>query len=114
MATSPSIRRSLTARQAADRLARGEIELVDVRERDEWQAGHAPGARHIPLAELPARLADVPGRRPVAFVCRSGGRSSVATEVAAGHGVDALNVEGGLIAWQRAGLDLTNDVEGAA
>lgn len=114
MSTSTSVHRSLTPQQVAERVARGEIDLVDVREVDEWQAGHAPGSRHIPLAELPARLAHLPRRRPVAFVCRSGGRSSVATELAARQGIAAHNVEGGLIAWQRAGLDLTNDRKGAA
>ena len=100
---------SLTPQAAADRLAREEIELVDVREPDEWQAGHARGARHIPLGQLPASLAELPPDRPVAFVCRSGGRSKVATELAARQGVDAHNVDGGLKAWQRAGLELTND-----
>ena len=109
MFTTTSVHGSLTPQQAAEGLARGAITLVDVRERDEWRAGHAPGARHIPLGELPARLAALPRERPIAFVCRSGGRSSVAVELAARNRVEALNVDGGLIAWQSAGLDLTND-----
>lgn len=100
---------SLTPKQAAERLERGEIDLVDVREPDEWQAGHAPGARHIPLAELPSRLKALGGERPVAFVCRSGNRSELATELARRQGIQGINVEGGLLAWQRAGLDLTDD-----
>ena len=105
---------SLTPHQAAVRLVRGEIELVDVREADEWQTGHAPGARQIPLAELASRLADVPRERPLAFVCRSGGRSELATELARRHGIEALNVDGGLLAWQHAGLELTNDAKETA
>jgi len=110
----PVVHVSLTPQQAAERLARGEIELVDVREADEWQDGHAPGARHIPLAELASRLADVPRECPIAFLCRSGGRSEVATELARRHGIEALDVDGGLLAWQRAGLDLTGDAKGTA
>lgn len=100
---------ALSPKQAADRLARGELQLVDVRERDEWATGHAHGARHIPLGELPSRLAALDRRRPAAFVCRSGGRSEVVTELARRQGIDALNVDGGLIAWERAGLPLTTD-----
>ena len=114
MSTSTSVHHLLTPQEAAERLARGEIDLVDVRDADEWQTGHAPGARHIPLAELASRLADVPRERPIAFVCRSGGRSEVATELARRQGVEALNVDGGLLAWQRAGLDLTNDAKETA
>ena len=109
MSTFESVHGSLTPQQAAERLSHGEIELVDVRESDEWQAGHAPGARHIPLAELPAFVADLPRERPIAFICRSGRRSKVATELAARQGVDALDVDGGLVAWQRARLDLASD-----
>lgn len=114
MFTSIPVQVSLTPHQAAERLARGEIDLVDMREADEWHAAHARGARHIPLAELASRLGDVPRERPIAFVCRSGGRGEVATELARRHGIEALNVDGGLLAWQRAGLDLTNDAKETA
>ncbi len=90
-----------------ERLESGEIELVDVREPAEWQEGHVPGARHIPLGELASRAAELPGGRPVGFMCASGNRSTVATGIAKQHGVDAFNVDGGLQAWHRAGLPLT-------
>ena len=79
--------------------------LVDVREPDEWASGHAAGAVHIPLGQLPKRLHELPTDREVLFICRSGRRSSSAanTAVAAGLG-RVTNVRGGTIAWARAGL----------
>lgn len=109
MPMSPSSHDTLTPQEAAERLARGELDLVDVREVDEWQAAHAPSARHIPLRDLPSQLPALRGTRPVAFVCRSGNRSELATDLARREGIDALNVDGGLLAWHRAGLELTND-----
>ncbi|MFJ2227737.1 rhodanese-like domain-containing protein [Streptomyces halstedii] len=83
--------------------------LLDVREVSEWNAGHAPGAVHLPLTRLLAGAA-LPGTvegRPVVAVCRSGHRSRQAAKLLAGRGVDALDVEGGMIAWERAGLPVT-------
>jgi rhodanese-related sulfurtransferase len=93
--------------EAARRLDAGEIVLVDVRERVEWRAGRAPLARHVPLARIP-READALARhgKPVAFICRSGHRSAAACAAARSHGIAALNVRGGMVAWQRAGLPL--------
>ncbi len=85
--------------------------LLDVREPDEWAAGHAPGAVHIPLGSLPSRLHDLPellggGDGPVAVTCRSGGRSSRAVAWLASQGVDAVNLDGGMKAWESAGRPL--------
>lgn len=90
----------------ADRRRRaGELLLVDVRERSEWKDGRAAGARHVPLGTLADALpALAASGQPVAFVCRSGARSASACRAAAKAGVEALNVEGGMGAWQRAGL----------
>lgn len=80
--------------------------LLDVREDDEWAAGHAEGAVHIPLGEVPIRLAelgDVTAERPVYVVCRSGGRSARAVEWLEEHGVAAVNVAGGMQRWWQAG-----------
>jgi rhodanese-related sulfurtransferase len=93
--------RSISPLEAA---RRGDLHIVDVRSRREWSAGHAPKARHIPLEELPGRLRELEGGRPVAFICHSGARSRHATKLAAGAGIDAVNIDGGMIAWQRAGL----------
>ena len=80
--------------------------LVDVREPDEWRAGHAAGARHIPLGRLAAELGKLPADREVLFICRSGNRSGTATSMARRAGLNATNVAGGTTAWARAGLPL--------
>ena len=79
--------------------------LVDVREPSEWNAGHAPGATHIPLGQLPDRLDKLPKDRDVLFICASGNRSRTATRYARQAGLTrAFNVGGGMGAWRRAGL----------
>ena len=94
--------------EAQRRLDRREALLIDVREPDEWAAGHVAGATHIPLGDLAARLAEVPRDRPVLLFCRSGNRSGKATAFLRQHGFgQAANVEGGIIAWQGAGLPVT-------
>jgi rhodanese-related sulfurtransferase len=91
---------------AAELAERGEAVLLDVREQREWDAGHAPGAVHIPLGQLAARLPELPQDRPVVAVCRSGSRSSRAVKALQRAGVEAENLDGGMRAWQRAGLPL--------
>lgn len=88
----------------ANELQRGGAVLLDVRELDEWNAGHAPGARHLPLGELPNRLDSLPRDRQVVVVCRSGHRSSEATSFLVRSGFDAVNLNGGMRAWATAGL----------
>ena len=92
---------TVSARDVGDDL------LLDVREQDEWDAGHAPQAVHVPLHEVPVRwptaLAER-GDRRVSVVCRVGGRSAHATAYLLAQGVDAVNVDGGMFAWQDAGL----------
>lgn len=83
--------------------------LLDVREDDEWTAGHVPGARHIPLGQLGARTAEVPHDEVVYVICRSGGRSGRAAEALAGAGWDAVNVAGGMQDWAAAGRPMTTD-----
>ncbi len=77
--------------------------LLDVREQDEWVAGHAPGAVHIPMSELLSRMAEVPAADPLVVVCRSGHRSAQVTAYFRVHGLDAVNLHGGMEAWQAAG-----------
>lgn len=84
-----------------------ELQILDVREDVEWAAGHIDGACHVPLNQLPERLGDLSRDRPVAVVCRSGNRSAVAAEYLNGLGVDAHNVDGGLLRWVRTGLPLS-------
>ena len=94
---------TVSAAQAAA-LADGGAVLLDVREPHEWQAGHAPRARHIPLHQLPRRAAELPKGRAVVTVCRSGARSARAAGMLARDGREVSNLSGGMHAWVRAGL----------
>jgi rhodanese-related sulfurtransferase len=83
--------------------------LLDVREQDEWDAGHAPQALHIPMSELAGRLEELPADQAVYVICRSGGRSARVTEYLNGNGWDATNVDGGMQSWELAGKALVNE-----
>lgn len=87
---------------------RAEFHLLDVRENDEWTAGHIDGAQHIPLGELAARLSELPKERTIVAVCRSGGRSEAAVRGLRKRGYEAENLEGGVNAWDRAKLPLVD------
>lgn len=82
--------------------------MLDVREYDEWMAGHAPMAGHIPMSELPARVAEVPLGARIVCVCRSGSRSSRVTAWLKQQGYDAVNMTGGMQQWARHGHPLVN------
>lgn len=87
--------------------------LVDVREPDEWAAGHAPGAVHLPLGDLPSRVGELPETDDaLPVVCRSGGRSSRAVQWLVQQGYDVVNVEGGMRAWHEAGKPMTTGAGG--
>ena len=83
--------------------------LLDVREDDEWDAGHCPTATHIALSELMARAGDVPDAGEVIVVCRVGGRSMQAVRWLRAQGVDAYNLNGGMRAVAASGLDIVDD-----
>jgi rhodanese-related sulfurtransferase len=83
--------------------------LLDVREHDEWRAGHAPGAVHIPLGELNARAGEVPDDRDVYVICRSGARSAQAVAAFNNAGWKTSNVEGGMHAWHGAGRPMVSE-----
>lgn len=77
--------------------------VLDVREDDEFQAGHAPGAVHVPLDQVPARLADVPELDgPIPVICRAGGRSLRAAQWLESQGFEVVNVTGGMKSWAAA------------
>ena len=97
---------STTAADAhAAALAR-EVVILDVRERGEWKAGHAPGSKNIPLSTLSKRVTELrPDRRYVA-VCRTGARSRRAVGQLRAAGLEVENLKGGMLAWVRAGLPL--------
>jgi rhodanese-related sulfurtransferase len=81
--------------------------LLDVREDDEWQLGHAPGAVHIPMADIPARAEELDYDREIYVICRQGGRSLQVVRYLTHIGFDAVNIAGGMVAWQKAGRPLT-------
>ncbi|SEG43195.1 Rhodanese-related sulfurtransferase [Actinacidiphila yanglinensis] len=83
--------------------------LLDVREGDEWAAGHAEGALHIPMGEVVARIGELPEGGTVHVVCRVGGRSAQVTQYLIGQGVDAVNVSGGMLDWESAGRPVVDD-----
>jgi rhodanese-related sulfurtransferase len=83
--------------------------LLDVREDEEWTAGHAPGATHIPLGQLGARATEVPRDTTIYVICRSGSRSARAAYALCGSGWDAINVAGGMQDWAAAGRPMTAD-----
>ena len=87
----------------------GEIQLVDVREDYEWNAGRIAGARHIEMAVLRSEAATIDRATPVVFVCRTGARSGMAAHAFRASGYDAYNLEGGLVAWTGRGLALEPD-----
>ncbi|MGW1911548.1 rhodanese-like domain-containing protein [Streptomyces sp. NPDC002076] len=99
--------RTDSARAAA---SSGACVLLDVREADEWQAGHAPGAVHLPLTALAAgaRLPAEAQARPVVVICRSGRRSRRAAELLRARGVEAVDVIGGMQQWAGAGLPVVD------
>lgn len=88
-----------------------DLAVLDVREPHEWVAGHAPGAVHIPLRQLPGRTDLVPPGH-VLVVCHVGSRSARATAFLRQQGVDAVNLHGGMAAWEAAGRPLVSETGG--
>lgn len=99
---------SVSVTDVADQLPEGEL-LLDVRENDEWAAGHAPNALHIPMSELAGRLGELPQDDNLFVICRSGGRSARVTAYLNANGWDAVNVAGGMQGWAAAGRPLVSD-----
>jgi len=87
--------------------------VLDVREQDEWDAGHIEGALHVPLGEVPVRLGELTGtdgEQALVVVCRSGGRSARAVAWLVANGVDAVNLDGGMGAWAGAGRPMVGEL----
>jgi rhodanese-related sulfurtransferase len=85
--------------QTAKALADGSIQLIDVREQDEWDEGRIEGAVLIPLGELTGNVSKIDKSRPVVFQCKSGGRSLMAAQAFRASGFDAYSMAGGLMDW---------------
>ncbi|MFI5522130.1 rhodanese-like domain-containing protein [Streptomyces platensis] len=91
--------------------------LLDVRENDEWEAGHAEGALHIPMSEFVARYGELTEAAPdagkVYVLCRVGGRSAQVAQYLIQQGIDAVNVAGGMQAWEAAGRPVSDGKGGS-
>ncbi|MEU5533621.1 rhodanese-like domain-containing protein [Streptomyces sp. NPDC020362] len=87
--------------------------LLDVREDEEWAAGHAAGALHIPMSDFVARYGELTEAAPqdgrVNVICRSGGRSAQVAMYLVQQGIDAVNVAGGMQVWEAAGRPVVTD-----
>jgi rhodanese-related sulfurtransferase len=83
--------------------------FLDVREPDEWQAGHIEGAIHIPLGDLPARVAEIAPDADLVVICRSGARSGRAVGWLNQNGFEALNYDGGMQAWAASGQEMVSE-----
>ena len=90
--------------EAAQLVDADDAVLLDVREPDEWRVVRAPGALHIPMRQLSTSADRLPTGRTIACICHVGGRSAVVAEALVGAGYDAVNVAGGMEAWETAGL----------
>jgi len=93
-----------TPQQVSELLAAGGVQLIDVREPHEHEAGHIPGSRLIPLGDVPAQAGTIDRDTPVILYCKAGGRSAMATEALLGAGYDAHNMLGGFTAWHELAL----------
>ncbi|MFF3288660.1 rhodanese-like domain-containing protein [Streptomyces sp. NPDC003023] len=87
--------------------------VLDVREADEWAAGHVDGALHVPMSDFVARFGEVTealadGRRAY-VMCRVGGRSAQVTQYLVQQGIDAVNIDGGMLAWDGAGRPMVTE-----
>jgi rhodanese-related sulfurtransferase len=87
-----------------------DISVVDVREEVEWQHGHIEGSLHVPMMQVPQRLDELPTHGQVLVVCTVGGRSAQVVNYLQHQGVDAVNLDGGLLEWHAAGRPLVSDV----
>ena len=93
----------ITVDELASALDDGLVPLVDVRQPEEYEAAHVPGAILIPLADVVARIGEVPTDGPVYVICQTGARSQRAADFYRNRGIEAYNVAGGTKAWVDAG-----------
>lgn len=101
---------SVSAIQAQELLSQGSLDVVDVRDPGEWQGGHLPGARLVPLDALRAAPEESLPRDGILFVCAAGMRSQTAARLAAAHGhTKVYNLSGGTRSWANAGLPLVRE-----
>ena len=105
----------ITASQLAARLPRGDVAVIDVRGRAEWDAGHLPGVPNIPLGYLADRLDELPRDTTLVMQCQGGARSAIAASLLRAKGFDnVMNLVGGFAAWQSAGLPVDRETSAEA
>ena len=92
---------------AYELLASGEVDIVDVREQSEWDHGHIEGAKLMPLSELSWRWRELDPARRIVCVCHVGERSLYAASLLKQAGIDASNMEGGMVYWEQRKLPIT-------
>jgi rhodanese-related sulfurtransferase len=96
--------------QVAELQRTGTIQLVDVREPYEWEAGRIPGTRHVTLGEVAQQAETIDRDTPVVFICRVGGRSTMAADAFRRAGYEAYSLAGGVLAWEARGLPFEGQV----
>ena len=99
----------VSVEDVASRHRAGEVQLIDVREGYEWEAGRIAGARHVELGAVAAEAATIDRDTPVVFYCRVGSRSAMAANAFRQAGYDAYSMDGGIAAWAERGLPLDPD-----
>ena len=95
--------------EARPRQAAGQLDIVDIREQYEWDAGRAPGTLHVEMERVASRAPELDRARPVAFLCRGGVRAGLVAQAYRAIGFDAYNVTGGFTAWHAQGLPTEPD-----
>lgn len=108
MTAFPSGVPAVTASDSFELIAEGAL-LIDIRESDEWLAGHAPMAVHIPMGQLGVAAASLDRAATTIYICRSGRRSDNAVAALVGAGFNAINLLGGMQAWQQSGGAVVRD-----
>ena len=83
--------------------------LLDVREDDEWNRGHAADARHIPMGQVAARVDEIDRSATLYVICKAGGRSAQVAQLLAHNGYEPINVAGGMLDWAQAGRPVVTD-----
>jgi rhodanese-related sulfurtransferase len=95
--------------EARRRQAAGELDIVDIREQYEWDAGRVPGATHVEMERVASRAPSLDPARPVAFICRAGVRAGLVARAYRAIGFDAHSIAGGFTAWHAQGLPAEPD-----